>query len=145
MACGSWARPLAAVPPRAVCRIGPSRRRRALAAARPLAYTTAMVLWDISPPLPPRIPVWPGDTPFSAERTWHLTASCPANVSRITLSTHSGGHSDAPLHYDAEGAPVGGLDLARYLGPCRVIHALAARPLVQPDNVLRALTTDIPR
>jgi arylformamidase len=145
MARRSWARPLVTVPPRAVCRIGASRRRRALAAARPLAYTTAMVLWDISPPLRPGIPVWPGDTPFSAERTWQLTASCPVNVSRITLSTHSGAHADAPLHYDAEGAPVGGLDLARYLGPCRVIHALAARPLVQPDDVLGALTTDIPR
>src|SRR5260370_812066 len=42
-----------------------------------------MVLWDISPPLRPGIPTWPGDTPFSAERTWHLTASCPVNVSRI--------------------------------------------------------------
>jgi arylformamidase len=112
---------------------------------RPPAYTTRMVLWDISPPLRPGIPVWPGDTPFSAERTWHLAASCPVNVSRITLSTHSGAHADAPLHYDAEGAPVGGLDLARYLGPCRVIHALAARPLVQPEDVLGALTADIPR
>src|SRR5258707_6106469 len=120
MARGSWARPLAAVPPRAVCGIGASRRRRALAAARPLAYTTAMVLWDISPPLRPGIPVWPGDTPFSAERTWHLTASCPVNVSRITLSTHSGAHADAPLHYDAAGAPVGGPAPARYLGSPRV-------------------------
>jgi len=104
-----------------------------------------MVLWDISPPLRPGIPTWPGDTPFSAERTWHLTASCPVNVSRITLSTHSGAHADAPLHYDAGGAPVGGLDLARYLGPCRVIHAMAARPFVEPEDVIGQLRSDIPR
>jgi arylformamidase len=116
-----------------------------VARVQPSAYTAGMVLWDISPPLRPGIPVWPGDTPFSSERTWHLTASCPVNVSRITLSTHSGAHADAPFHYDAEGAPVGGLDLARYLGPCRVIHAVGARPLVEPADVIGALTSDIRR
>src|SRR5260221_5301559 len=121
------------------------RPRRVLARVQPPAYTTAMVLWDISPPLRPGIPVWPGDTPFSAERTWHLTPSCPVNVSRVTLSTHSGAHADAPLHYDAEGAAVGGLHLARYLRPRRGIHALAAPPLRQPHDVLGALTTHIPR
>ena len=119
--------------------------RSALARARRLAYTAGMVLWDISPPLRPGIPTWPGDTPFSSERTWHLTASCPVNVSRITLSTHSGAHADAPLHYDAAGAPVGGLDLARYLGPCRVIHAMAARPKVEPKDVIGDLPSDIRR
>src|SRR5260370_9308950 len=98
-----------------------------------------MVLWDISPPLRPGIPTWPGDTPFSAERTWHLTASCPVNVSRITLSTHSGAHADAPLHYDARGAPVGGLALERFLCPCLVIPPMPTRPFLHPQIVIHHL------
>jgi arylformamidase len=104
-----------------------------------------MALWDISPPLRQGLPVWPGDTPFAAERTWHLTDACPVNVSRVTLSTHSGAHADAPLHYDAAGVPVGGLDLARYLGPCRVVHAIGVRPLVEPADIIGQLSPGIRR
>jgi arylformamidase len=104
-----------------------------------------MRLWDISPPLRPGIPVWPGDTAFEAMRTWELAGPCPVNVSRVTLSTHTGAHADAPLHYDAAGAPVGGLDLARYLGPCRVVHAIGARPLVRPEDVAAALAPGVTR
>lgn len=104
-----------------------------------------MALWDISPPLRPGIPVWPGDTAFVAERSWQLDATCPVNVSRITLSTHTGAHADAPLHYDAAGAPVGGLDLNRYLGPCRVVHAIDVRPLIRASDVLDRLAAGTTR
>jgi arylformamidase len=98
-----------------------------------------MRLWDISPPLRPGIPVWPGDTPYEEARSWAIGPGCPVNVSRITLSTHTGAHADAPFHYDAAGAPVGGLDLARYLGPCRVRHAIGVRPLILPEHVAPSL------
>jgi arylformamidase len=103
-----------------------------------------MRLWDISPPIRPGIPVWPGDTPYQETRVWHLTEACPVNVSRVTLSTHTGAHADAPLHYDAAGAPVGGLDLARYLGACRVVHAIGAG-LVRPEHVLPHLAPAVTR
>jgi len=104
-----------------------------------------MTLWDISPPLRPGIPVWPGDTAFASERSWQLTDSCPVNVSRVTLSTHTGAHADAPLHYDAAGTPVGGLDLARYLGPCRVVHAIGVRPLIRASDILDQLAAGATR
>jgi arylformamidase len=104
-----------------------------------LAYAAVMALWDISPPLRLGIPVWPGDTEFAAERSWQLDDACPVNVSRVTLSTHTGAHADAPLHYDATGAPVGGLDLKRYLGPCRVVHAIGVRPLIRVADLLDRL------
>ena len=63
---------------------------------------------------------------------------CPVNVSTLTLSPHVGAHADAPLHYDPAGAPVGLLDLAPYLGPCRVIHAIGVRPLVQWEHIAHA-------
>ncbi|RMF08585.1 MAG: arylformamidase, partial [Alphaproteobacteria bacterium] len=63
-------------------------------------------IWDISPTLSPAISVWPGDTAFRAERTWQIGADCPVNVARLTLSTHTGAHADAPLHYDPDGAAI---------------------------------------
>ena len=68
--------------------------------------TSGRRIWDISQTLRPGLPVWPGDTPFSIERTWALEGDCPVNVSRLTLSTHSGAHGDAPLHYDPDGAAI---------------------------------------
>jgi arylformamidase len=88
-------------------------------------------IWDISQELRPGLPVWPGDTPFRLDRTWALEGDCPVNVSRLTLSTHSGAHGDAPLHYDANGEAMGTLDLTPYLGRCRVIDVRHARGSVR--------------
>lgn len=86
-------------------------------------------LWDISPPISPATPVWPGDTPVSVERVWRMEAGSPVNVARVTLSPHTGAHCDAPLHYDADGAPIGAVPLDTYVGPCRVIHCIGAAPV----------------
>ncbi len=91
------------------------------------------------------VPVWPGDTPFTAERAWVLGEDCPVNVSRITLSPHTGAHADAPWHYDPDGVPVGGLDLEAYLGPCRLVDVTSAGPLVGPEAVAAALGDCPPR
>lgn len=92
-------------------------------------------LYDISPAIGPGIPVWPGDTEFTETRNWEIGPDCPVNVSLFTMSTHTGSHADAPFHYDADGKRTGGLDLERYLGPCRVVHALDATTHVEPRHV----------
>lgn len=93
-----------------------------------------MRLWDISAPLRPGVPIWPGDTPYDEARTWHLLGTCPVNVSRFTLSTHTGTHADAPLHYDNAGAAIGSVPLEPYIGKCRVIDAFDSWPLVEPRH-----------
>lgn len=96
-------------------------------------------IWDISPALDERAEVFPGDTPYSQQAHFSLSPDCPVNVNRITLSPHTGAHADAPLHYAAGAASVGELDLAPYLGPCRVIHCLDCGPLVLPAHIAHAL------
>ena len=102
-------------------------------------------LWDISPPVRPGSPVFPGDAPY--QQTWAATLSpgCPVNVATLTLSPHTGAHADAPLHYSADGAAVGALDLEPFLGPCRVIHAIGRGPLVEWDHLQHALVDLPPR
>ncbi|MES2633487.1 MAG: arylformamidase [Pseudomonadota bacterium] len=96
-------------------------------------------IWDISPPVSAASPVFPGDTPYSQEWTATLAPGCPVNVSRINLSPHVGAHADAPLHYDPEGAAIGEVDLAAYLGPCRVIHAIECGPLIEWAHIEHAV------
>jgi len=96
-------------------------------------------LWDISPAIGPGFPVFPGDTAFAQRWTWVLDERCPVNVSEITLSPHTGAHTDAPLHYANDGAAMADVPLDVYLGPCRVVHALDSAPLVQPRHLASAL------
>lgn len=101
-------------------------------------------LWDISQPLRAALPVWPGDTAFQAEATWTHEAT-PVQVSKVTFSTHSGAHADAPRHYDPHGVTAEALDLRRYLGPCRVVDARGAGGAVRPRDVAAALADPPPR
>lgn len=102
-------------------------------------------IWDISPPVSPATPVFPGDTPFSVAWTWQMAPGCPVNVSEIRLSPHTGAHADAPLHYDAAGAGIGEVPLEPYLGPCRVIHVIAVGALIEPRHLEAALAGTPPR
>ena len=96
-------------------------------------------LYDISQPLRPDLPVWPGDTPFGLERTWVLEGECPVNVSRLTLSTHSGAHADAPLHFDPAGAAIDAVGLVPYLGPVQLLSVTEGPDRIAAGEVLPRL------
>ena len=96
-------------------------------------------LYDISQPLRADLPVWPGDTPLRLERTWVLEGDCPVNVSRLTLSTHSGAHADAPLHFDPTGVAIDAVDLVPYLGPAQLLSVTEGPERIVADEVLPRL------
>ncbi|RYX97865.1 MAG: arylformamidase [Comamonadaceae bacterium] len=101
-------------------------------------------LWDISPAIDTRAAVFPGDAAYSQTLHFSLGPGCPVNVNTITMSPHTGAHADAPLHY-ANGQPtIGDVDIAPYLGPCRVIHCLDSGALVEPGHIAHALS-DLPQ
>ena len=102
-------------------------------------------LWDISPPIAPDSPLFPGDTAYSQQWTATIAPGCPVNLSAITMSPHIGAHADAPLHYGDGEPTIGQVDLAPYLGPCRVIHAIGCGPLVRPEHLTHALNDLPPR
>ena len=102
-------------------------------------------LWDISPPIAPDSPQFPGDTGYSQQWTATIAPGCPVNLSAITMSPHIGAHADAPLHYGEGAATIGQVDLTPYLGPCRVVHAIGCGPLVRPEHLAHALEDLPPR
>jgi arylformamidase len=101
-------------------------------------------LWDVSPPVDAGSPVFPGDAPYRQAWVARIGPGCPVNVSTLTLSPHTGAHADAPLHYDDGGDAPAALDLAPFLGRCRVVHALGASPLVTLARVTAALAGELP-
>lgn len=81
-----------------------------------------MRTYDITRTLSSRIAVWPGDQPFEARWSARIEEGSSVNVGALTLSTHTGTHVDAPLHYAAAGAPVDGYPLLQFIGPAIVVH-----------------------
>jgi arylformamidase len=83
---------------------------------------------DISLPIGPETPVWPGDPPVLVEPVARVEAGDPAGVSRLTLGTHTGTHVDPPAHFLPGAATVDALPLDVLVGPA-VVADLTAGPI----------------
>lgn len=92
------------------------------------------MLYDLSPTIRPEIPVWPGDTPFSAKLSWSIAQGASVNLSAITTTPHLGSHADAPFHTEPRGEGIADMPLDRYIGPCRVIR-VPPQPLIEPRHL----------
>jgi arylformamidase len=70
----------------------------------------------------PAIAVWPGDTPFQRQFVMQMRKGNSCNVGTVTMSVHTGSHSDAPLHFDDHGQDISQVALEKYLGPATVVE-----------------------
>jgi arylformamidase len=80
-----------------------------------------MKMYDITLPIDPALPVWPGDPAIELERAASITQGSDANVSRLACSVHVGTHVDAPLHFIDGGESVDRLDLRILTGRAHVV------------------------
>lgn len=101
-------------------------------------------LYDITPPVGPGVPVWPGDTPYRAELSWAIARGDSVNVSALTTTPHLGAHADAPFHVADGGAAIADLPLEPFLGPCRVVE-VPPEPRVLPEHLAGVELGDPPR
>jgi arylformamidase len=79
-----------------------------------------MSIHDISLSISPDMPVWPGDPAVELELIASMDQGAHANVSRLSVSVHTGTHVDAPHHFLNDGRTVEGLPLDLLTGPCYV-------------------------
>ena len=77
-------------------------------------------LYDLSPPISPRLAVWPGDVPFARDVTSHPDGT---TFSSIATTLHLGSHADAPLHMAAGAPSIDAVPLETWIGPCQVVEA----------------------
>ena len=103
-----------------------------------------MKVIDISRALTPDVAVWPGDQPFAHTWTARINGESTVNLSAVHLSTHTGTHADAPLHYLPDGVAIDEIPLLQFVGPCLVIDAEDA-DAISPEHVALNDQRRIPR
>jgi arylformamidase len=91
-------------------------------------------LIDISPPITAGTAVWPGDTEYRLTWATRMEQGASYNVAALSLTPHLGAHADGPLHFSVSGDSIGAVDLAPYVGKCRVVDLTGAR--VVDDDAL---------
>ncbi len=99
------------------------------------------MLYDITPPVSPKLQVWPGDTPASREVLMDMARGDNLTLSTLRATVHLGAHADAPSHYGADAPSIEQRDLEPYLGRCQVVRVDAERgarmgPELLPDPLL---------
>ena len=89
---------------------------------------------DVSLPIGPGMPVYPGDPPVELEAVMTL-AEDACHVSRLACGSHTGTHVDAPAHFVRGGATLAEVPLARWSGPAWVV-AIDAPGAIGPDALM---------
>lgn len=101
---------------------------------------------DISVPNGPGQHVYPGDPVPRIDAVHRIRDGAVANVSLLTMGSHTGTHVDAPHHFIDDGPRLGDVALERMVGPALVVDcrgrravdasALAGAPIEDGDIVL---------
>jgi arylformamidase len=77
---------------------------------------------DVSVSLSSGMVHWPDNPPVCIERMLDIECGDAANVSRISMGSHTGTHMDAPLHFVREGKGLDEMPLDAVMGRTRVIE-----------------------
>jgi arylformamidase len=97
-----------------------------------------MKIYDISLPVSPELPVWPGDPQVILEQVSSMDAGAHDNVSRLACSVHTGTHVDAPHHFLNDHRTVEALPMAVLTGPAQVIQVPEDVGLITADVLEKA-------
>ncbi len=93
-----------------------------------------MSIWDISVPVSPGLPVWPGDPPITLNPLHTIAGGDEVNVTAFSGCVHVGTHVDAPLHFLDGGESVEHLSLEVLMGPALVVELLDVDEIT-PDHL----------
>src|SRR5207244_3976993 len=114
--------------------------------AEPLDNSTSQQLnfpmvYDITPPITPKLAVWPDDTPPTREVLMDMARGDNITLSALRATTHLGAHADGPNHYGKDAPAIDERSLDYYLGPCQVIRVNVARATrILPSTLKREVT-----
>jgi len=92
-----------------------------------------MKVHDISLTLRQRMPVFPGEPTPLLEPTTQMERGDSYNVSRLTISTHTGTHIDAPRHFLVGGASVERISVDVLVGPALVVEMPVDQEITAAD------------
>lgn len=81
-----------------------------------------MKIYDISIPITPTMPVWPGDPPAEITPISAITQGDSVNISQLNMGVHCGTHIDAPKHFIDGGNTVEQIPLEKLIGTVLVLE-----------------------
>jgi arylformamidase len=82
-------------------------------------------VYDISPPLSPTLPVFPGQPNFQKRPLLSLARGERANIIEFTLTSHTGMHVDSPNHFIDHMETIDRVPLNKMVGRARVFELKA--------------------
>ena len=104
-----------------------------------------MKVHDISLTLRQRMPVFPGEPTPLLEPTTQMERGDSYNVSRLTISTHTGTHIDGPRHFLVGGASVERIAVDVLVGPALVVEMPVDQEIAATDLEAAAIPTGTER
>ena len=78
-------------------------------------------LIDLTVPLGPDTPLYPGDPPPEATLLSDIGSGDPVTASKLSLGAHIGTHVDLPAHFIEGGARLGDYAVEAFVGPAEVL------------------------
>jgi len=92
-----------------------------------------MKIYDISAEISPSLPFYSDNDPFNFKKVLRLENGDSCNLSRVTMSTHTGTHADMPLHFIKDGAACHDIPLDYFFGMAKLFRL----PFASPRNVTK--------
>ena len=97
---------------------------------------------DITVPLHPNLPVWPGDRKIEITKSATMEKD-GANVSNISMSLHGGTHIDGPSHFVEGLGHTIDIPLDQLIGECQVIEIFGTNVISVDDLKAAGIDLDI--
>lgn len=92
-----------------------------------------MVFYDVSVPLRPGMPTYAGEPGPQLEHLKQISRGDSANVTALSLGSHTGTHVDAPQHFLDGRSTVEAMPLEALVGPAQVIELTEPRHITAAD------------
>ena len=92
-----------------------------------------MAIYDVSVPLRPGMPTYAGEPGPELEHLKQISRGDSANVTALSLGSHTGTHVDAPHHFLDGRSTVEAMPLEALVGPAQVIEVTEPRHITAVD------------
>ena len=100
---------------------------------------------DVTLPIREGMLTYPGDPVVEIERAWDMQHGDVANLSVISMSTHTGTHVDPPIHFVEGGATIDRVPLDTLIGDAFVADVRGLQSIGRAELESAGLPVDVQR